>query len=649
MSNRLERSVLALLVALAACGGGGGSAPTPPPPPPPPPPTGGGAPDALATHLASCPTTTTFNQPSPCMTGVYEGTTPGGNACAFAYDRDGVAWYLAEGQSLRADLSLTGSGSVYEKVTASNPTGFSLRWSVGLASGNDIDLSYRSPAEPASATGLYIRPLRSGVPACLVTQGPDLAASGAASTANTLGRQWQAPQVIDGGGGLDDLGSEPGFEAGLADDGRVFVVMRRRDGAGRIGVQLVEGHIAGNAAPTWTAPQVLDADVPLAPGALRPRIAVAPTGHAVAAWVAALPCEADSYESSPAGKTCRYLVATRRLAGASTWETPQRVRASPPVTAPDHTVRIDAAGNAAIVFTGVQTPGSAGNRSFVALRGAAEAGWRSVMLNDFNYNSLTTTPLAQRVHVALAGDGALFAAGLSSSTFADVARARTPFAAAADLLTADRPHESDLELYTLTTSGRWAATTTRLNAGPSRPARPERMALWSPTAQAWLAPVSMAPYVLWGDSTLVGLDGGDGDFLVYAGCKVTAWRGGVPGATRSLPAYCGRDRPGGVYAFGRDGDYLGINWAGQPGQWGYYSRAQDKLLKGAPGSGSAVAADFVLGLASDAIGAGATQLLLAPGGLALALGSNSFDALPSPAAPAGTVGTQRRLWAVVLR
>lgn len=648
MSNRLDRSVLVLLVALAACGGGGGGS-TPTPPPPPPPPTGGGTGDALQAYLAACPTTATVNQAAPCMTGVYEGTTASGSACAFAYDRDGVAWYLADGQSIRADLSVTGSASVYEKVAASNPAGFSLRWSVGIASGNDIDLSYRAPAEPASATGLYIRPLRSGVPACLVTQGPDVAASGAASTANTLGRQWQAPQAIDGGGGLDDLGTEPGFEGGLADDGRVFVVMRRRDGTGRIGVQMVEGRIAGSGAPTWTAPQVLDADAPLAPGALRPRIAVAPTGHAVAAWLAALPCEADSYESSPAGKTCRYLVATRRLAGAGAWEAPQRVRASPPVTAPDHTVRIDAAGNAAIVFTGVQTPGSAGNRSFVALRGAAESGWRSVMLNDFNYNPQVSTPLAQRVQVALAGDGALFAAGQSSSTFVDVARARTSFAAAADLLTADRPHETDLELYALATSGRWAATTTRLNAGPSRPGRPERLALWSPTAQAWLPPVAMAPYVLWGDSALVGLDGGEGDFLLYAGCKVTTWRAGVPGATRSLPAYCGRDRPGGLYAFGRDGDYLGINWAGQPGQWGYYSRTQDRLLKGAPGSGSAAAGDFVLGVASDAIGAGPTQLLLAPGGLALALGSNSFDALPSPAAPNGTPGAQRRLWAVVLR
>jgi hypothetical protein len=105
-----------------------------------------------------------------------------------------------------------------------------------------------------------------------------------------------------------------------------------------------------------------------------------------------------------------------------------------------------------------------------------------------------------------------------------------------------------------------------------------------------------------------------------------------------------------VYAFNRKGDYLGINWAGKPGQWGYYSYAQNKMLKGAPGDGPAATGDYVLGTPSNLFGAQPTQLLLAANGLALAVTTNAYSNLPSAANPVGmSTGGAGKLWAVYLK
>jgi hypothetical protein len=173
--------------------------------------------------------------------------------------------------------------------------------------------------------------------------------------------------------------------------------------------------------------------------------------------------------------------------------------------------------------------------------------------------------------------------------------------------------------------------------------------IYSPASQQWTN-TNIASYAQWGDTTLASTDAVDGEFLLYAGCKLTAWRAGSWSATRSLPAYCGRDQAGGVYAFNRKGDYLGINWAGKPGQWGYYSYAQNKMLKGAPGSGNAVSGDFVLGAAAGVFGAEPTQLLLAANGLALAVSTNAYTTLPSAADAVGvSSGAAGKLWAVYLK
>jgi hypothetical protein len=653
-------AIACLALNLSACGGGGGSSSaTAAPPsgntgnPNTPAPTA----QSLQTHLSACPTALAINESIPCMAGLYEGkTTDTGTACAFKYNSNGVAYYTAGGQTENADLNILYSGAVFEKKAAPTSSGFAVSLSLGIASGHELEVWYQSSKEPASANGLLIKPKKAGMPACLVESGPTSSATGGESTANLLGKTWQSPQVLNGGGAVGLFSDQPGFDAGLADDGRAVITFRQPDASGRMAVYVVEG-IPGatGEGPVWTAPQQLDASAPLLTGNYRPRIAVSSTGHAVVSWLAEQPCGTDSYLSEPAGKTCRYLYASRRLASDVAWETAKRILASPPMnTTSNHYARINARGDVVLAFTGfykVSFLGDVYNAVTLATRQAAEANYRVVKPSGFWSNSRDVAPFSDRIFSELDDVGSLFMAGKSGGPF-DVAWLRTTSVVAPDILDGRNSpvtSASGSEVFELRTSGNGFAAFTWRNDDGSR-VSPAKLSVYSPTSQAWLAPYDIKPYTLWGNTNLVGTDNPDGEFLLYSACKLTAWKAGTWGTTRNLPAYCGRDQAGGVYAYNRKGDYLGINWAGKPGQWGYYSYAQDKMLKGAPGNASAAAGDLVLGTAADLFAPASTQLLLSPSGLALAVTTNTFTTLPSAANPAGvTGGAAGKLWAVYLK
>lgn len=656
MKTILRACHLALLVlVLSACGGGGGSS-TPPTSaggtPTPVTPVANGSSDLL-THLSACPSTIAINDKVACMVGIYEGQAPStGQACTFKYDANGLATYRIGTQSVQADLSLY-SATVFEKKAASNTAGFAISWSLGIASGNEIQVSYLSAQEPASANGLLIKPGDTSLPACLVQSPPTALATGSGDTANLTGRSWQRPQLLNGNtGALGSLSDQPAFDAGLADDGRAVVAFRQADASGRMAVQVVTGQPgATGSSPSWSAPQVLDANAPLLTGAYRPRIAVSATGHAVVAWLSERPCEADAYEIPPTGKTCRYLYASRRLATEEAWEEARRVRASPPFRSQDHVVRINARGDIVIAFPSFYIPftgSSPSNTSMLAIRHVADASYQAARLNGFWTNPVDATPFAERILSRLDDQGNLFLAGQSGGPF-NLAQLRTTTRAAPNLVLSDVTAFSGVTAFDLRTSGNgFAAFTWREGTGSKQ--HPTRLTVYSPDTQAWLAPSDITAYTLWGDTTLVGTDTPDGEFLLYSGCKLTTWRAGTWGSTQSLPSYCGLDQAGGTYAFNQKGDYIGLNWAGQAGQWGHYSHSQGKLLKGAPGSAPGNSGDFVLGTASSAFDPATTQLLLAANGTALAVTSNAFTTLPSPGTPAGVPGSASiKLWAVYLK
>jgi hypothetical protein len=650
ISNRFTISnviTVCIALTLSACGGGGGGNPITL------------APDnakSLQTHFSSCPNTLALNEAIACMVGLYEGkTTDTGAYCAFKYTANGIATYTAAGQTLRAELSLTTSGAVFEKKAANNSAGFAVSGAVGIASGNDMDFWYQSSSEVASTAGLLIKAKKAGVPACLIETGPTPNATGGESTANVLGKTWQSPQMLNGAGAVGLFSDQPGFDTGLADDGRAFIAYRQTDAGGRMGVYVVEGRPgAAGEGPVWTTPQLLDGDAPLLVGNYRPRIAVSSTGHAVVSWLSERPCEADSYLTEPAGKNCRYLYATRRLASETVWEPAKRVHASPPMKSQDHFARINSRGDLVLAFPGFYDLSSIGNvysQSMLAVRGAADSVYGKVKLSGFWSNSQDVTPFGERILSETDNASNLFVAG-EASFYADISQLRTTISLAPSLPTdKNSPVTSTAgaEVFELRTSGNGFAAYTWRDSDGSR-VSPGKLTVYSPTSQAWLAPYDIKAYTLWGQTNLVGTDNPDGEFLLYSACKLTAWKAGTWGTTRNLPAYCGRDQAGGVYAYNRKGDYLGINWAGKPGQWGYYSYAQDKMLKGAPGNASAAAGDLVLGTGADLFAPASTQLLLSPSGLALAVTTNTFTTLPSAANPAGvTGGAAAKLWAVYLK
>jgi hypothetical protein len=530
---------------------------------------------------------------------------------------------------------------------------------VGIASGKDMDIDYLSTTVPASSAGMLIRPKKTGVPSCLVETGPIVSGvSGGESTANLLGKTWQSPQMLNGSSGaIGFLSDQAAFDAGLADDGRAFITFRQPDASGRMAVYVVEGKPgAGAEGPVWSAPQQLDVSASLLMGNFRPRIAVSTTGHAVVSWLTEQPCGSDAYEAQSAGKTCRYLYASRRLATDANWESALRVRASPPMKAQDHFARINAQGNITLAFPSFDgrfsEVSSSSTATAMAIRNVADTSYKTLMLYGFHSNRLIETPFSDELLSETDDSNNLFVAGTSSALVGNVLQLRTTTLLVPGLPTdKDSPAVSTRgsDVYALRAGGGGFAAYTWRDSDGNR-ASPSKLTVYSPTSQAWLAPYDIKAYTLWGDTALVGTDNPDGEFLLYSACKLTTWKAGTWSATRDLPAYCGRDQSGGVYAFNRKGDYLGINWAGKSGQWGYYSYAQNKMLKGAPGTGNAVGGDFVLGAASNLFGAQPTQLLLASNGLALAVTTNNFTTLPSVANPAGVSGgAAMKLWAVYLK
>jgi len=658
MKSERRSAALILLLTLGMVGCGGGSKPnssasagpvgTSPVPPggTPPMPTGGGPPaSTLQAQLAACPNSIVISKDVPCLVGTYEGvTTDAGAACAFVYDNDGLAIYATGTHGILAPLRT----AVFEKKSAANSAGFSITWAIGIDAATGIDLAFRSEKEPGSSNGLFIKPKNSNIPACLVTKGSSLAASGATSTANLLGRTWRTPGLLNGSGSVGVLTSgEAAFDAGVAEDGHAIVTFRQPDANGRMSVNVVEGRPAANGGnAVWSTPQVLDAEVPLF-GDLRPRLAVSTRGDAVVSWMSQLPCEADAYEKEPAGKFCRYLYASRRLATDTEWERPMRIRASPPSVGEKYYARINARGDLALVFTSfVPTPsGSYNDAAMVALRQGDESKYRLVELQRFDSNPQIKSPLEQRLMLDLDDARSVFVVGNTPGIATTLVRARATTAAIAPgdfIRDPNNDSGSDFSgsVYQLQLSSGFAGYTWN---GPRT--KPANFSVYSPQLQQWVSGLNLFPYSLWGDTELVG----SSDLLIYSGCRLTSYANGAFGQTRSLPPYCGRDRRGGVYAFNRNGDYVGINWAGQPGQWGYYSLSQDAYLKGAPGSGATVSDDFVLGTASDVFGAKPTQLLLTSRGLALAVTTNDFAALPSASNPLGARGAAQKLWAVYLQ
>lgn len=613
---------------------------------------------ALQAQFDACPMGSQFNKVMACMQGLYVGrAVDDGSLCALRYDEQGVTWYTSNRASNRLSMSFSSSGASYYKAAqAGSSSGYTLSLSVGIASGAQMDLLWQDPKEPGSAAGLLVKTNTSSAPDCLITTPPELPASSSTATANQTGRRWDSPTALNtlGGGGLPlDAGAtgHGGFEAGLADDGTAWITFAHLDDSGRLAVQVVRGQAGdGSQASTWSAPLVLDAMAPLVVG-YRPRLAVSPNGHAVVAWVSERACGADGYESSPAGKTCHYMMASRRLAGAGGWETPQVVGASPPTPIHDHHVRINAAGDVVVTYVGTGLAGADIKTTMLGLRATADSAYRRS--RPFNLRSTFNSGETLEASIATALDdaGNLVIAGRRQSfnSLGVVGMVATLSSAPDTWQTADLG-ASETWFNELAASNGFAAYTTQTDTGARNVLRPEHINFWSAAQQRWLPPESSADFAIWGDTRLVGTDTAGGEFLLYGGCRLSRWVAGAWSDTLiTLPPHCGLDRSGGLYAFNRLGDYVGLHWGGHAGQWGYYRRADNTLLKGAPGTASAAAGDYLLGTASPLFAPADSQLLLNRNGVALAVTASTYAAMPTATKAGINGGGTLHLWAMFLR
>lgn len=608
-----------------------------------------GATPSLRAALDRCPySASLINKPVACLVGLWEGRTTDGadDRCALNYLADGTAYYLAGARAQRIPLSALSSGSVYAKQKADTPSGYALSLAIGIASGRALDLYYQHADQPRSARGLLVVPADPQWAGCLFTAAPSTAVKGASVTTNRTGRRWQPAARPDPSHLVAPLDARPGYDAGMADDGTAVIAYRQqRDD--RVAVAVVTGRPGdADTPPRWSDPVVLDDAAPLLDEPVRPRVAVSRTGHAVVSWYAARPCEADAYEADPAGKTCRYFYAARRLAGARRWEPAQRVRAAVARGPLDSQPTINARGDIAIAYTTFTTYGG---ESAVAVRAAGDASYRSVSLQGFRYSRSPGDELNRFLAVDLDDAGHLTVAGETISWSGGLKHQRSTLAAAGDALVGLDGGTEGLRLRGLAANGGAAGYLWSRDGWTDWPRLPESFTPYSIASQTWLAPRDITRYVLWGDSRLVSSTRRGGELLLYSGCRVTVWRDERWGRTQALPAYCGLDRAGGVYAFNRRGDYVGLNWAGRPGQWGYYRAADRTLLKGPPGRNPARARDYLLGRASGAFGDAKTQLFLSPEGLALAVTTNDYTRLPSADAAGRRRGPAGQLWAVYLR
>lgn len=613
---------------------------------------------ALQAQLDACPSGSQFNKVMGCMQGLYEGrATDNGSLCALRYDERGGVWYSTDRASNRLVLSATTSGASFTKAAqAGSASGYQIQVTVGIASGAEMGLHWQDPAEPGSAAGLLVKSKAAGVPDCLITRPAQAAASSSTATTNQTGRSWDGPTRLNtlGGTGLQlDSGAtgNTGFDAGLADDGTAWIAFAQADTGGRLAVQVVQGQAgASGQASRWTAPAVLDDAAPLVAG-FRPRLAVSANGHAVVSWVTERACGADAYESSPAGKTCRYMVATRRLAGASAWEAPHLVGASPPSLVHDHQVRINAAGDVVVTYVGMSVVGSDFTSTVLGLRAVGDSSYRRSQLFGMRSAYGFGGPLGESIATALDDAGRLVVAGQIQSLLSTGVLGQTAtLATAPERWAADTASASGTWFNELATSDGFAAFTAQVDSGERRPLRPEQITFWSPVQQRWLPAEPSTDFAIWGDTRLVGTDTAGGEFLLYGGCRLSRWVGGAWAGTRvTLPEHCGLDRSGGLYAFNRAGDYVGLHWGGHTGQWGYYRRSDNRLLKGAPGTATAVAADYTLGTATPLFAPADSQLLLNRNGVALAVTATTYAAMPT-ASQAGTDGGGTlKLWASFLR
>lgn len=441
-------------------------------------------------------------------------------------------------------------------------------------------------------------------------------------------RAWTAGQQMEAGDGI-----MPGLVASRIDDqGRVISVFAKHDGA-RVALYAVRGTPgAAGQAPSYSTPVVIDAAQPF-DWRNGVSLAVSPGGNAVAGWQVQAPCTASTYATSG---NCTYWVVARYMAATNSWDAPAVV--GDMANLPFFEANINDAGDIAGMGSGWNRNAS-GDLDPVAFA----AYWRANGQSAFSRRVFAIDLSDASIPSLLVLDGA--------GNFVVMGRGRQGLVTSYDAIAyrgSVRTGVGAREVIDL----RGADVTNPLGYGNAAgqvvltwhqnngtQATTYAATLDSPTGAWSVTDLGVAPQTSDTAATLSA----EGDFMRYSWtrCSVVRRTAGTWVAEALLPAgTCGG---GAKFALARNGHFLAVQTVGGVGKWLSYDATLRSVVSaytaGANGTG------YVLGVPVLPT----NELLLAPNGIGALVSANTYDVLPTVAAPAGDSRGVTSLWGLTFK
>ena len=445
------------------------------------------------------------------------------------------------------------------------------------------------------------------------------------------GRTW-------GGAALLEQGDQPvqgQLDYALDDSGRVLVAFQKFDGQRNV-LQATWVQAGPDGRPQFDPAVPIDTNA----GAVLTatdgvRVAVSPAGHAVITWITTRSCSATTYRTSG---TCRYLYATRQLAGQQQWEPPVLLADSP---GDPRRLRINDRGDVAVWFPGWVRSGTSSfsAREAVALRPAAQATYTVQTLTgvvleegDFGMDASGGLVLAGSREQNSTTDIVVFRGnvdgGLGNQEVVDQRGSAATFQSLAvgiqgqSLVLWTQNNGTEVVLYGAVGSGQVPYSVTEL--GPRETGSYEFSTLAVATDNGELIANSFNRRVL------------------------RRWTQGVWSSPEAVPTGWVNNGTHDRF-FDRNGNMLAVHTgiAGSciTGAWHSYDAFRNTLVKPLATAG---AADFVTGISLCNKGAGLEKPRLSAGGKGAILMVNGYDVLPSPQVPAGDRRSVSNLWIALL-
>jgi len=456
------------------------------------------------------------------------------------------------------------------------------------------------------------------------------------ATSALIGRAWTAPQQLE-----SNDGAVIARDLAIDDAGRTMVVFLKVDGGRNVLYATRGTPNASGAVPNWSTPVAIDlpggsAVNNMTSSNYRFGTASAPNGNAVVYWFSSEACTASTYRTN--STSCRVLYTARFLQSSGNWEAPVRTASAPSEAT---TAVINNRGDIALSIPGWVRSGatSYASRKAIATRPVADA--------VFNVRTFTDAGLGESDFGMDEAGNLLFAAEASQNNTVDMLAWRG---------TVDGGFGAPQLLDT-----RGAAVTLR---GLAVGRNGQQIVLWSQnngtasvvyaaatsTTTAGFVVTDLGSLPLFGKSVLTIADSGDAMVVNrYYGWRVR-WLTGVWEAKTSLPS----NTPGSTFlecAHARNGNFLCVAsdafGEGDTGRWTTYDANLNLMIQTA--TTVSPSAGYVLGLNLINRSAGFGVPVLSVSGIGNLALFNEYDALPTPAAPAGDRRSVNNLWSTFLK